>query len=144
MNKFNALSFFLRVLAAAAIVLLTYNPSGYSYFHWVKDALDNTGTGFAAEYAFSGVVMLIGWTVLLRSTFKSLGALGLILAAAFIGTFVWLITSYGLVEVESSTAITWTALISLAVLLAIGMSWSHIRRRLSGQVDVDEVNDIQD
>jgi hypothetical protein len=30
-----------------------------------------------------------------------------------------------------------TLVISLAVLLAIGMSWSHIRRRLSGQVDVD-------
>lgn len=144
MNKFNFVSFALRFLGAAAIVLLTYNPSGYSYFHWVQDSLASTGSGFGAEQAFAGVVILIGWTILVMSTLKALGTLGLILASAFIGTFVWLMTSYGVFEVESSTAITWTALVSLAALLTIGMSWSHIRRRLSGQVDVDEVNDIQD
>ena len=144
MNKFNFVSFALRFLGAAAIVLLTYNPSGYSYFHWVQDSLASTGSGFGAEQAFAGVVILIGWTILVMSTLKALGTLGLILASAFIGTFVWLMTSYGVFDVESSTAITWTALVSLAVLLTIGMSWSHIRRRLTGQVGVDEVNDIQD
>ena len=141
MNKFNFVSFTLRLLGTIALVLLTYNPTGYSYFHWVQDSLIPQGTGFGAEHAFSGVVMLIGWTILIRSTLQSLGALGLILAAAFIGTLVWLMTSHGIVEVESSTAITWAALLSLATLLAIGMSWSHIRRRLTGQVDVDDVGD---
>jgi len=144
MNQFNFISFSLRFLAAATIVLLTYNPSGYSYFHWVQNSLAVTGEGFGAEQAFAGVVILIGWTVLLTSTLKALGTLGLILASAFIGTFVWLMTSYGLFEVETSIAITWTALVSLSALLAIGMSWSHIRRRLSGQVDVDDVNDVED
>ena len=144
MNQFNFISFALRFLAAAAIVLLTYNPSGYSYFHWVQDSLASTGAGFGAEQAFSGVVILIGWTILIISTLKALGTLGLLLAAAFIGTFVWLMTSYGVFEVETSTAVTWTALVSLSALLAIGMSWSHIRRRLSGQVDVDDVNDVED
>ncbi len=144
MNKFNFVSFVLRFLGAVALVFLTYNPSGYSYFHWVKDSLGPNGTGFAAEYAFVGVVIIIGWAILVKSTLQALGTLGLILAAAFIGTFVWLMTSYGIVEVESSTAITWAALISLSALLAIGMSWSHIRRRLTGQVDVDEVGDFRD
>ena len=144
MNKFNFVSFSLRFLGAIALVFLTYNPSGYSYFHWVQDSLGPNGAGFAAEYAFVGVVIIIGWAILVRSTLQSLGALGLILAAAFIGTFVWLMTSYGIVEVESSTAIAWAALISLAALLAIGMSWSHIRRRLTGQVDVDEIGDFRD
>lgn len=144
MNKFNFLSFILRLAGAIALVLLTFNPTGYSYFHWVQDALASEGAGFGAEHAFCGVVILIGWTILIRSTFRALGALGLILAIAFIGTLVWLMTSYGVVKVESSTAITWAALISLAALLAIGMSWSHIRRRLTGQVDVDDVDDIRD
>ena len=144
MNKFNFVSFLVRFVGAAAVVLLTYNPSSYSYFHWVQESLSSTGAGFGAEQAFSGVVILIGWAVLLRATFNALGALGLLLASAFIGTFVWLITSYGLFEVETTSAVTWTALISLAALLAIGMSWSHIRRRLSGQVDVDDVHDFQD
>ena len=144
MNKFNFVSFALRFLGAAALVLLTYNPSGYSYFHWVQDAIGSDGPGFSAEYAFVGVVLLIGWTVLIRSTLRALGAFGLLLAAAFIGTLVWLMTSYGIFAAETSTAITWTALISLAALLAVGMSWSHIRRRLSGQVDVDDIGDFRD
>ena len=29
----------------------------------------------------------------------------------------------------------------LALILAVGLSWSHIRRQLTGQVDVDDVED---
>jgi uncharacterized membrane protein len=144
MKKFNFVSFLLRFIGAAVVVLATFNPSGYSYFHWVQDAIGKDGSGFGAEYAFVGVVLLIGWTILVNSTLRALGALGLFLAAAFIGTLVWLMTSYGVFEAETSTAITWTALISLAALLAVGMSWSHIRRRLSGQVDVDDIGDRLD
>ncbi|MGB5773274.1 MAG: DUF6524 family protein [Sedimenticolaceae bacterium] len=32
-------------------------------------------------------------------------------------------------------------LVLLSAILAVGMSWSHIRRRLTGQIDVDEVDD---
>ncbi len=144
MKKFNIVSFVLRFLAALVVVLATFNPSGYSYFHWCQDSLASTGTGIGAEHAFVGVVLLIGWTVLVRSTLRALGAFGLLLAASFIGTAVWLMTSYGLFAADSSTSITWTALISLSALLAVGMSWSHIRKRLSGQLDVDNVNDLGD
>lgn len=128
-------------MGAIALVLLTYNPTGYSYFYWVQDALASEVNGFGAEHAFCRVVILIGWTILIKFTLRSLGALGLILGIAFIGTLFWLMTNYGVVEVESTTAITWAALISFASLLAIGMTWSHIRRRLSGQVDVDDMRD---
>jgi hypothetical protein len=36
---------------------------------------------------------------------------------------------------------TWIALLCLSGLLAIGMSWSHVRRRLTGQIDVDAVDE---
>ncbi|NOQ62916.1 MAG: hypothetical protein GQ582_00200 [Methyloprofundus sp.] len=141
MKNFNFISFLIRFIGSAALVLSTYNPTEYSYYSWVQAALSPSGSGFAAEYAFVGVVLLIGWAILVRSTLSALGGLGLILAAAFIGTLVWLISSYGLLQIESATAITWAALLSLSALLAIGLSWSHIRRRLSGQVDVDDIRD---
>jgi hypothetical protein len=28
----------------------------------------------------------------------------------------------------------------VAIVMAVGMSWSHFRRRMSGQVDTDEVD----
>ncbi len=120
-------------------MLLTFNPSKYSYYHWLVTAIEKAE--FGAEHAFTGVVLLIGWTILIRSTLNSLGAIGLILASALIGTFVWLLTSMDLFDVDSTTTIIWVALICLSVLLAIGMSWSHVRRRLTGQLDVDDVND---
>ena len=131
------LGFLLRFLGSALIVLASYNPSGYSYFHWVTDSF--RGEGMAAQQAFVGVMLLIGWTILVRATFHSLGSFGLVLAAAFIGTLVWLMSSFGLFEADTPVTIAWTALLSLAALLAVGMSWSHVRRRLTGQVDVDEI-----
>jgi len=34
----------------------------------------------------------------------------------------------------------WVVLGALGVMLGIGMSWSHIRRRISGQASVDRVD----
>jgi hypothetical protein len=36
--------------------------------------------------------------------------------------------------------IGWIALVALAVTMAVGVSWSFVNRRLTGQVDVDEVS----
>lgn len=139
MKTFTPLSFALRFLGAALVVLLTFNPSGYSYVHWVGDAIQ--GPGFGPQQAFAGVVLLIGWSILIRSTYRSLGAVGLLLASAFIGTLVWLLNAYHLIKADTTNAIAWIALLSLAALLAVGMSWSHIRRRLSGQLDVDDIGE---
>jgi ABC-type Mn2+/Zn2+ transport system permease subunit len=80
---------------------------------------------------------LVGWTVGV-ATRNSLGTLGTLLSAALIGTGIWLLTRIGVVHADSASAITWLALVALAILLAIGLSWSHIWRRLSGQLEVDD------
>ena len=35
MDKFNIMSVVWRVLFSLALVFLTFNPSGHSYFHWL-------------------------------------------------------------------------------------------------------------
>ena len=35
----------------------------------------------------------------------------------------------------------WLGLIALSLVLGIGLSWSHVRRRLSGQADMDDVDE---
>ncbi|MGD2112191.1 MAG: DUF6524 family protein [Gammaproteobacteria bacterium] len=130
--------FLLRLLAAVVLVFATYNPE-YSYFHWFRDMLPEINP----LVIFSGVLLLIGWTIFLRATFRSLGAFGLLLAAAFFGTFVWLLIYWDWVSVDSFTALTYIIEVILCGVLAIGISWSHIRRRMTGQVDVDEIeNDV--
>jgi uncharacterized membrane-anchored protein len=89
--------------------------------------------------ALAGITLLIGWAIYLRATARSLGIIGLLLAAAFFGTLLWLVIDWGLVSADSITAITYIILAILCAILAVGISWSHVRRRMTGQVDVDEI-----
>ncbi len=85
------------------------------------------------------MVLLICWIILIRATLGSLGAIGIILAAAFFGLAVWLIIDVFGLSTDSFRVIAYIISIMLASVLSIGISWSHVRRRLSGQVDTDEV-----
>lgn len=131
-------SFLLRTVMVFALVLLTYNPTPFSYVGWVMAAMNQHIVG--APHAFAGVVVIIGWVILLRATFRSLGLVGLVLGAAFFGTLIWLLISFNLLRLDAQTKLSWAALLCLAGLLSVGLSWSHVRRRLTGQVDVDEID----
>jgi hypothetical protein len=134
-SKFGWDSFFVRFIFAAIVVFSTYNPEGVSYYHWVSEDL----AAFSVFKAFIGVILLIGWIILMRATIGSLGALGVFLAAAFFGLAIWLIISVLGLSTDSFRVISYIIQIMIASVLSIGVSWSHIRRRISGQVDTDEV-----
>jgi hypothetical protein len=119
------------------LVAATYNPEGLSYYHWVF----GEGFVFGPEQAVLGVLLLIGWVIYLRATLRSLGALGLTLSLALCGSLVWLFSAWGWISPNSPRAIAYVSLIIVALVLAVGLSWSHVRRRLSGQVDVDDVDE---
>ena len=63
---------------------------------------------------------------------------GLLIVAALIGGIVWWLASIGLNVAGNMAVLGWVILICVAVLLAVGLSWSHIWRRLTGQVEVDD------
>ncbi len=132
-NDFNFAGFLVRLAFALALVLLTFNPSGYSWFHWM------TGDDPMVYKAAAGIVLLIGWVMFLRATWNSLGALGTILAIAFFGIVIWLFIEWGFFSLDDATVIQWIVLFVVSGVLAVGMSWSHVRRRLSGQYDTDEI-----
>lgn len=122
-----------RLVAALAVVLLTYNPSGYSFYHWaVRDFANLT-----AIKGFFGVLLLVGWVICIRAAFTSLGALGLILSALVLGTFVWVLTDYGILNPDRPSVFSWISLIIIGIILGIGLSWSLLRTRVTGQVEVD-------
>lgn len=125
-----------RFAGALVLVLATYNPEGRSYFHWVYPALPE----FDAVKAFVGVVLLIGWTVFLRAATRSLGLTGFLLASAFFGTLIWMGIDFGVIAKDSPRMITYISMIAVAGILTAGMIWSQVRREISGQVDVDDVD----
>jgi hypothetical protein len=134
MNDFNVLSFILRWIFAIVLVFGTYNPTDYSYVSWVTGA----NSSFEPVMALVGVALLIAWLIFLRATMVSLGLIGIILFGALFACLIWVLVDMQWLTLDSSGAMTWVILLVLSFILAVGMSWSHIWRRLSGQVSVDE------
>ena len=136
MAQFTALGFVWRFIFALVLILASYNPSTYSYYHWAKSSLST----ITPLLALAGICLIIAWSIYLRATFRSLGPLGLALASLLVACIIWLFVDMGWIDLNNTSAFTWIIEIFLAGVLSIGMSWSHIRRRLSGQLDVDDVD----
>lgn len=135
-KEFNLLSFTLRFLASLLLVTVTYNPTEYSYVGWLRAATPESPLG--PEHFVVGVALLIGWVILLAATQRSLGTFGLLLGGSLLGGVVWLLTDIGWLNVSSVSSASWVGLICVAALLAVGLSWSHVWRRLTGQFEVDD------
>ena len=127
----------LRFLFAILVVFISYNPEGYSYYHW---GIENF---FPIEpiKIIAGIVLAIGWVIFIRATLRSLGTIGLILAGSLCAAILWFVIDIGLTSEDGVRFYTYAGLIIITVILTIGMSWSHIRRRMSGQYDIDDTDD---
>ena len=129
--------FLLRFLFALLLVMLTYNPSGYSYSQWLQNDFSN----FGPLLGLAGITLIIGWVVYLRATLRSLGFVGLTLAVLFFAAIIWLLVDWGWLGLNNVTAMSWVILVLLSAVLAVGISWSHIRRKWTGQIDSDDVDE---
>ena len=125
--------FLLRLLAAGLLVFATYNPAGFSYVHWVRQA----GGGPLPLKVLAGIFLAAGWLFCVRSTLRSLGHIGTALAAGFFGVLIWLFVDLQGADVKGS-AIAWFVLSCLAATLAVGLSFSLVKRRVTGQIDDTE------
>lgn len=127
---------FLRFLFACLVVFATYNPEGYSYYHWaIKHFLP-----LDPLKVIAGILLIIGWVIFVRATRRSLGTLGLILVGGLCVATFWLLIDAGWIPRDSFRVYTYAILIIVSLILTVGISWSHIRRRLSGQLDTDDVD----
>ncbi len=138
-NDFSWINIFYRFIFAVVLVYATYNPSGYSFFHWLTLADERTSTIIIAQ-ALMGLTLLIGWIIFLRAALGSIGIVGLVLATLFFSLLFWLIIDL-LGLKNSSTMLQYLVLTIISLVLAIGMSWGHVRRRLSGQYSTDDIEE---
>lgn len=134
-SKFGWDSFAIRFIFATIVVFASYNPEGYSYFHWMKEDFPS----FTVYKSLVGVILIIGWIILIRATLGSLGAIGILLAVAFFGLLIWLFFDVFNIPTDSVRVVSYIIQIMIICVLSVGVSWSHIRRRISGQVDTDEI-----
>lgn len=128
---------FLRWLFAFLLLALTYNPTEWNYVKW---ALVNYQANMSIAVLL-GLVLIIGYIIYLRATVRSIGAIGMFLVLAVVAALLWVLYDFGLLDVHNTDQNVWLGIFALSVVLGIGLSWSHVRRALSGQADMDDLDD---
>jgi len=131
------MGFFLRWLFAFLLLVATYNPTPWNYVQW---SLDNFETDLPITVLL-GLVLLIGYIIYLRATLRSIGGFGMFLVLAVVAVLLWVLYDRDLLSLDNTQANTWIGLFALSVVLGVGLSWSFIRRALSGQADMDDLGD---
>ena len=128
---------FLRWLFAFMLVAASFNPTPWNYTRW---ALDNYATETPITVLL-GLILLICYVIYIRATLRSIGAFGITLVVAVVAALIWVLIDQGLLTLENSDVNMWLGIFALSVVLGIGLSWSIVRRTLSGQLDVDDWDD---
>jgi hypothetical protein len=136
-REFNSLSFGVRWLAALVLVLATYNPYAMSYYHWlIADG------GYASLKVLAGVALLILHIVTMIATWRSMGAIGVGLVTALAASAAWFLIDSDVLDIENPRKLGVTVLVILGTVYGVGLSYSHIRNRLAGQVDSRDVTSL--
>ncbi|MEZ5290913.1 MAG: DUF6524 family protein [Vicinamibacterales bacterium] len=120
-----------RIVLAVLLVLATFNPSGTSLVHWITAPPVAVTPGKVLAVLALG----IAWLLCLRTAFIAMGALGLLLGLALFSVLVWFLVDRHVVSMTGS-AIVWVGLLVVGVLLGVGLSWSLLRARATGQIEV--------
>ena len=125
-----------RWFFAFALLALTFNPTPYNYVTWVGEF----GGQNLSIAVLLGLLLLIGYIIYLRATLRSIGAFGMILVLAVMGALLWVLYDFGVLRLDNRSFNLWLGVGVLSFVLGVGLSWSHVRRSLSGQSDVDDVD----
>jgi hypothetical protein len=60
-----------------------------------------------------------------------------VLSALVLAALVWVPRDYGFLDPDRPSLLVWTSLIAIGIILGIGLCWSLLRARVTGQVEVD-------
>ena len=126
---------FLRWLGAFVLLAATFNPTQWNFVRWAE-------ANYASQMPMTvllGLLLGVGFLIYIGATLRSIGAFGVILVGAIVGALVWVLTDYGVLTLTSPALKIWLGITALSVVLGVGLSWSILRQRLSGQASVDEI-----
>ena len=131
------MGYFLRWIFAFLLLALTFNPTDYNYVRW---SMANYTTELPVT-VLMGLLLLIGYIIYLRATLRSIGGFGMFLILAVVAALLWVLYDWGILTLENRALNTWLGVLALSFVLGIGLSWSLVRRQLTGQADMDDVDE---
>ena len=116
-----------RLLACFALVLATWNPTGYCFVDWI---------GGSAPLPLKAVVttaLALCHILFARIAWLSLGGGGTVFFLALFAAGVFALAQLGVVDLRHASTRTWMALSVVSLLLVTGLAWSLFKRRITGQ-----------
>lgn len=116
-------SFWLNWLLTTALLVLTFNPQGWSYYHWLRSTEGWVWPGLA------GIVLLAALALVARQTWRGLGPVGILLAAGLLVSISWWSADIGRLDLFDQRIIAWVPLLILSTVAAIGITWTRVAGR---------------
>lgn len=131
------MGFVIRWVFAFGLLAATFNPTQWNYVRWAQAEYDMQ----LPLVVLLGLILLVGYIIYLRATLRSIGGFGMALVLAIVAALIWVLYDYGVLDLSNRDFTVWIGLLALSFVLGIGLSWSLVRRKLSGQADVDDVDE---
>lgn len=124
-----------RLFGTFFFVTSTYNPSGWSTWHWIERSWPEHWM-LILPVVF---VQIVGLVLLARATLRSLSLPGIALLTGLLGAGVWVLSDVGAVDLDNAADIGMIALCMTGIVLSVGVCWAAAWVRLTGQVTVDDL-----
>tara|TARA_R110002096_G_scaffold273496_5_gene467396 strand:- start:288 stop:683 length:396 start_codon:yes stop_codon:yes gene_type:complete len=128
---------FLRWLGAFGLLSATFNPTEWNYIRWA-------GMNWDSQMPLTvllGLLLAAAYIIYVGATLRSLGPFGMALVVSIFAALIWVLSDWGLLSMDNTGENVWLGILAMSLVLGIGLSWSILWQRLSGQATVDDVED---
>ncbi len=130
-----SLRWWVTMLMSIGLALGTWNPTGHHFIHYISQ--QDILSGFTP---FAIIIMFGLWILALKSIFQSIGWIGIVFILIIIGTFLWGLNSYNLIEFNNLKQMGWAGTLSVALIIWIGLNASIIWKTITGVYATDRVD----
>jgi len=115
----------------------TFNPTNWNYIRWA-------GVNWDSQMPLTvllGLLLAAAYIIYVGATLRSLGPFGMAMIVSIFAALIWVLSDWGLLSMANTSENVWLGILAMSLVLGIGLSWSIIWQRLSGQATVDDVED---
>ena len=136
-KKVTNLAWWVTLVMSLALALGTWNPTGHHFIHYISN-VDDILSGFKP---FGILIMIALWLLAIKSVFQSLGFFGAAITVIIIGSFVWGLQQYNIIDIAQFEQAGWATTIGVGLLIWFGLNASIIWKKLTGVYTTDATSE---